>query len=114
MLYPQASLRLHQRLRIPAYPHISIYARPCSPCAIVPCPPHLSTAVHACTLPHCTLCTLIHTASYPHAFILSPLPVKKSSLVTSSFSPHPTLLFSHHCAVSRFFNMLVLKSQMDL
>src|SRR5882724_271444 len=58
--------------------------------------------------------SLIHTASYPHAFMSSPLPVKKSSLVTSSFSPHLTLLFSHHCAVSWFFNMLVLKSQMDL
>src|SRR5882724_6853687 len=114
MLYPQASLHLRQRLRIPMHPCVSIYARPCSPHAIVPCPPCLSTAAHTCALLCCTLHALIHTAFYPHAFMSSPLPVKKSSLVTSSFSPHLTLLFSHHCAVSWFFNMLVLKSQMDL
>src|SRR5882724_80373 len=60
---------------------------------------------------HVHVLSLIHTASHPHAFMSSSLPVKKSSLVTSSFSPHLTLLFSHHCAVSWFFNMLVLKSR---
>src|SRR5882724_12983252 len=90
----------------------------CCPIAsLIPSCPHPCSGLR-CSLsmyhPMSMCCPLYTLHLTPHAFMSSSLPVKKSSLVTSSFSPHPTLLFSHHCTVSQFFNMLVLKSQMDL
>src|SRR5882724_7911719 len=113
---------------IPVLPYFVPYTLLSSPVLLVftlslsiTCP-----SLHSCpSIPHPIYCAhvhslqptpfLVHVPSLVYVWsMLSPLPIKKSSLVTSSFSPHLTLLFSYHCAVSWFFNMLVLKSQLDL